>query len=216
MKYQYIIFDFDGTLVDTAPLIVGTMHKTISALGLSEKTDAECRSMIGYRLEDIPKLLWPDVPNIADQYVRTYREIFNNLKESYKVSLYPHVAQTLSALHNTGVQMAIASSRSKASLKEYNDDLGISDYFHLLVGGEDAKEGKPSPEPVNTILSLQNWDKDKTLVVGDMNVDILMGNDAGVDSCGVTYGNGSLAELKAADAKYIISDFSKILDIMNP
>lgn len=172
--------------------------------------------MIGYRLEDIPKLLWSDVPNIADQYVRTYREIFNNLKESYMVSLYPHVAQTLSALHNTGVQMAIASSRSKTSLKEYTDDLGILDYFHRLVGGEDVKEGKPSPEPVNTILSLQNWDKDKTLVVGDMNVDILMGNGAGVDSCGVTYGNGSHAELKAADAKYIISDFSKILDILNP
>lgn len=216
MKYQYIIFDFDGTLVDTAPLIVETMHRTINALGLSEKTDAECRSMIGYRLAEIPGHLWPDVPDIAEKYMRTYREIFNNIKDNFKISLYPHVSQTLSALHKAGVQMAIASSRSKTSLKEYTDKLGISDYFLRLVGGEDVTNGKPSPEPVNTILSLQNWDKYKTLVVGDMNVDILMGNRAGADTCGVTYGNGSLAELKEADAKYIISDFSKLLDILNP
>lgn len=215
MKYQYIIFDFDGTLADTAALIIETMHQTISALELSEKSDAECRSMIGYRLEDIPKLLWPDVHNLSEQYINTYHKIFNSLKDNFKVNLYPNVAQVLSTLHNRRVQMAIASSRNKASLQEYTENLGNSSYFQRLVGGEDVKEGKPSPEPVNTILSLQQWNKDKTLVVGDMNVDVLMGNRAGTTSCGVTYGNGSFEELKTADAKYIISDFSKLLEIVN-
>jgi len=86
------------------------------------------------------------------------------------------------------------NGRSKTSLKEYTDYLGITSFFQRIVGGEDVKEGKPSPEPVNTILHLQDWSKNNTLVVGDMNVDILMGNRAGADTCGVTYGNGTVEE----------------------
>lgn len=216
MEYQNIIFDFDGTLVDTAAFIVETMHRTIGALGLSEKSDTECRSVIGYRLEDIPSILWPDVPDFSELYVKTYREIFNSIKSSFKVNLYPNVANTLSVLRDAGVQMAIASSRSKNSLKEYTDSLGITSFFQLIVGGEDVKEGKPSPEPVNTILHLQDWSMSNILVVGDMNVDILMGNRAGADTCGVTYGNGTVEELQEAKANYIISDFSKLLEIVKP
>lgn len=216
MEYRNIIFDFDGTLVDTAAVIVETMRRTISAMELPEKTESECRSMIGYRLEEIPNLLWPDIPGISERYVETYRNIFSSIKDDFKVSLYPEVARTLSLLHDAGVQMAIASSRSNASLREYVYDLGIAGCFQKLVGGEDVNEGKPSPEPVNNILSSQQWDKGKTLVVGDMDVDILMGNRAGADTCGVTYGNGSIEELKSAKAKFIISDFSELLEIVKP
>lgn len=216
MQYQYVIFDFDGTLADTASVIVATMHRTISALGLPDMSDARCRSMIGYRLEDIPQHLWPDQPDIAPRYVKTYREIFNTIKDRFKVNLYPHVAPTLAALHQAGVQMAIASSRSVPSLREYTAELGIADYFKQYVGGEYVKDGKPSPEPVNLILFLQQWDKNQTLVVGDMDVDILMGNRAGASTCGVTYGNGTVDQLQAAGANYIISDFSDLLLIITP
>lgn len=70
MKYRNIIFDFDGTLVDTASLIIETMHRTINVLGLPEKTDEECRSMIGYRLEEIPSFLWPEIPDLSERYGR--------------------------------------------------------------------------------------------------------------------------------------------------
>ena len=84
MKYRNIIFDFDGTLVDTAALIIETMHRTIAALHLPEKSDEECRSMIGYRLEDIPTILWPEIRNLSERYVATYREIFNSIKARSK------------------------------------------------------------------------------------------------------------------------------------
>lgn len=213
MKYRNIIFDFDGTLVDTAALIIATMHRTIDALHLPVKTDAECKSMIGYRLEDVPPLLWPEIPDMSERYVTTYRQIFNTIKDSYKIHLYPGVLATLDTLHRDGVRMAIASSRSKASLQEYCAELHIGEYFQMLVGGGDVKNGKPSPEPVNHILSEQGWNTVETLVVGDMNVDILMGKRAGTATCGVTYGNGSAAELQEAGTDYIISGFSAILCI---
>lgn len=213
MRYRNIIFDFDGTLADTASLIIATMHETISALGLPEKSDAECRSMIGYRLEDNPAILWPEIPDLSELYAATYRKIFKTVKESYDVKLYPHVRETLNTLKREGVNMAIASSRSRISLQEYCEKLGIADYFPTLVGGGEVAHGKPSPEPVNLILATQGWNKHETLVVGDMDVDILMGRAAGTDTCAVTYGNGTPAALKAAGANYIISDFAKLLKL---
>lgn len=102
--------------------------------------------------------------------------------------------------------MAVASSRSKVSLMDLCTELHIADYFQMVVGGGDVKNGKPSPDPVNLVLATQGWDKTETLVVGDMNVDILMGKAAGTATCGVTYGNGSVAELREAGADYLISD----------
>lgn len=214
MKYRNIVFDFDGTLVDTADLIIETMHRTIDALNLPPKSDDECRSMIGYRLEEIPSIQWPGIDDLAERYVFTYREIFNTIKTSFKVRLFPHVAETLNNLHRKGIRMAIASSRSKASLQEYCSELQILGCFQMLVGGGDVKNGKPAPDPVNLILAKQGWNKTETLVVGDMNVDILMGKGAGAATCGVTYGNGSAAELKDAGADYIISDFSQLSGIL--
>lgn len=210
MKYRNIVFDFDGTLVDTADLIIETMHRTIDALNLPPKSDDQCRSMIGYRLEEIPSILWPDIDDLAERYVFTYREIFNTIKTSFKVRLFPHVAETLNNLHRKGMRMAIASSRSKASLQEYCSELQILGCFQMLVGGGNVKNGKPAPDPVNLILAKQGWNKTETLVVGDMNVDILMGKAAGAATCGVTYGNGSEAELKDAGTDYLISDFSQL------
>lgn len=213
MDYRNIIFDFDGTLADTASVIVETMHRTIRELNLPAKTDAECRAMIGYRLEEIPAILWPDVPGLSHRYATTYRAIFNSIKDSIRVGLFPHVFETLKALSGEGVNMAVASSRSKASLQEYCDGYQILDCFRMLVGGGDVKNGKPAPDPVNLILATEGWNRDETLTVGDMNVDILMGKAAGTATCGVTYGNGTVAELKEAGADYIISDFADLLKL---
>ena len=95
MKYKNIIFDFDGTLADTADLTVATMQRTIEALNLPKQSDEVCRSMIGYRLEEIPSILWPDFPVLSELFASSFREIFKITKDSYTVQLYPHVLDTL-------------------------------------------------------------------------------------------------------------------------
>lgn len=211
MKYKNIIFDFDGTLADTGELTVETMQRTIGALNLPEKSDEVCRSMIGYRLEEIPSNLWPELSDLSERFASTFREIFKSTKDLFAVRLYSHVPGTLTELRRNGIAMAVASSRSKVSLQEYLLKLRIDKYFQMVVGGGDVKNGKPAPDSVNLILAKQGWDKGETLVVGDMNVDILMGKAAGTATCGVNYGNGSISELKGACADYIISDFSELI-----
>lgn len=215
MKYRNIIFDFDGTLADTAELTVETMHKTNRALNLPDKSDAECKAMIGYRLEEIPSILWPEMPDLSERYAATFREIYKSAKEDFKVRTYPGVSDTLTRLKLNGIRMAVASSRSKVSLMDLCHELHIDDYFQMVVGGGDVNNGKPAPDPVNLVLATQGWDKDETLVVGDMSVDILMGKAAGAATCGVIYGNGSVAELRDVGADYLISDFSELKDLLN-
>ena len=214
MKYKNIIFDFDGTLADTADLTVATMQRTIEALNLPNASDEVCRSMIGYRLEEIPSILCPEFQDLSERFASTFREIFKTIKDSYTVRLYPHVLDTLTDLKQNGIGMAVASSRSRVSLQEYLAKLHIDGYFQMVVGGGDVKNGKAAPDPVNLILATQEWNKEETLVVGDMNVDIVMGKAAGTATCGVTYGNGTGAELKDAGADYIITEFPRIVGII--
>lgn len=213
MKHRNIIFDFDGTLADTAELTIETMHRTNRAMNLPDKSDAECRAMIGYRLEEIPSILWPDKPDLSERYAATFREIYKPAKEDFNVMTYPGVSDTLTHLKRNGIRMAVASSRSKVSLMELCSELNIVDYFQIVVGGSDVKNGKPAPDPVNLILATQGWDKTETLVVGDMDVDILMGKAAATATCGVSYGNGSAVKLREAGADYLISSFSGLYNI---
>lgn len=214
-RIKNIILDFDGTLVDTAPLIVKTMQAAISEMQLQPKTEEECRATIGLRLEEIPAVLWPELPGIGGQYAATYRRIFEELKRPLNVVCFQGVIETLRVLHASGFRMAIASSRSHKSLVEYTQLFGITDCFSMLIGGDDIAHGKPAPDPVLAILTAEGWSAAETLTVGDAAVDIQMGHAAGTKTCAVTYGNGTRTELQTSCPDYIISQFDSLFPIAN-
>lgn len=214
-RIRNIIFDFDGTLVDTAPLIIATIQATTKELGLQERTAAECRATIGLRLEEVPGVLWPGNTVAAERFAATYRVIFDRLKRPLAVECFPSVLATLGRLHESGFRMAIASSRSRRSLEEYVASFGISEYFEMLVGGDDVAEGKPSAEPVEKIMNACGWKASETITVGDAPVDILMGRAGGTQTCAVTYGNGSRSDLAAAAPTYLIDAFASLPSILH-
>ena len=131
-----------------------------------------------------------------------------------KPQVFPKVIETLSALKEKGYTLTIASSRWHKSLSELTHDLEIADYISYLVGADDVLKAKPNPEPVLKTLTATGFDASQTLVVGDMNVDILMGLNAGAKTCGVTYGNGSKRELEDAGANYIIDNIDELTEIV--
>ena len=110
--------------------------------------------------------------------------------------------------------MTIASSRTSTSLWAFLHDMGIAHYFELVVGAEDVSQPKPSPMPVLHILDTLQASPSQTLVVGDMPVDILMGRNTGTCTCGVTYGNGTPADLLAAGADHLVDDFADLLPLI--
>lgn len=213
-RIKNIIFDFDGTLVDTAPLIIATMHATAQEMRLPQKTDDECRATIGLRLEDVPDIFWPGNETAKLDFAPTYRRIFETLRRPLGVDCFPGVLKTLEKLHRDGYRMAIASSRSHKSLAEYVELFGLDDCFGMVVGGDDVARGKPAPDPVLSIIDRLGWNAGDTLTVDDAPVDIQMGKAAGTLTCAVTYGNGTEAELAEAGPDYIISDFSALAELL--
>ena len=208
---KIIILDFDGTLGDTASVIIKTMQATIRELGLPARTDMECSSMIGLRLVEIPRALFPNMDIDGDMYAQTYRRLFHIYNTEGAVQLYPHVLETLAELKKRGMILTIASSRSNASLTAYINDLNLNDTITYVLGADDVREGKPHPEAVIRTLERFSLKPEEALVVGDTVFDIEMGNNAGARTCGVTYGNGSRESL--ASATFVIDDFSQLLEI---
>lgn len=204
------IFDFDGTLMDTSVVILATLKATIKQMKLPEKTDDECRSVIGIRTDEAGKYLYPDSDISNEEFARIFRSNYDRLKKDAHEKTFPGVLETLSRFRESGCGMAIASSRRLASLYDYLDGLGIRNWFEAIVGADSVTKGKPDPEPVLTVLKELNWEADNTLVVGDADVDIKMGNAAGCKTCAVTYGNGSIASLKAAKPDYMIDEFESV------
>ncbi len=182
-------------------------------MGLPHKTDDECRAIIGIRTDEAGKYLYPDLDISNKEFARIFRSNYDRLKKDSHEKTFPGVLETLKQLRSFGNPLAIASSRRLASLNDYLSGLGISDWFSMIVGADSVTKGKPDPEPVLTILKTLNWDARDTLVVGDADVDIMMGNAAGCHTCAVTYGNGSITSLEKANPDYIINEFKEILSI---
>lgn len=208
-----IILDFDGTLADTASVIIQTIKGTIKELGLPSRTDEECRSVIGLRLIETPPVLFPECNVDVDLYASTYRRLFNIFNTDGAVQLYPNVKETLAELKDREMTLTIASSRSNRSLTEYIVNLGLSDTITYILGADDVAEGKPNPEPVLKTLDELNLSADEVIVVGDTSFDIDMGRNAGTRTCGVTYGIGNTEGLSKAD--WLIDNFADILNIID-
>lgn len=142
--------------------------------------------------------------------METYREIFFRNKESLVPAPFPHVLPTLRQLRQRGVVLTIASSRGTGSLHAFIDAMGLRDCISYVLGADSVEHTKPHPEPVLRTLCETGIDAAHTLVVGDMPVDILMGRNAGVQTCGVTYGNATRDQLQAAGADFLIDDFAEL------
>lgn len=216
MKTELIVFDFDGTLADTTATILATYMMVIEKIGADKRSDAECQATIGLPLKEGFRQLYPDFSEAQlDNCVETYRIIFDENKQKLVPKLYPEVKETLEAFATMGIEMSIASSRSRDSLIEFCENCGIIQCFSLILGADNVMNPKPDPEPVLITLERLGRVSGNTLVVGDMPVDIAMGNGAGCATIGVTYGNSSRRELMDAGADFVIDRFSELTKYIN-
>lgn len=211
---KIIILDFDGTLGDTASVIIKTMHETIREMGLPTRTDEQCAAMIGLRLVEIPPVLFPECEIDVNLYADTYRRLFDVHNKDGAVKLYPHVIETLKALKARGLTLTIASSRGQTSLSQFVKNLGLTEIITYILGAGDVENGKPHPEAIFKTLDKYGFTPYQAIMVGDTIFDIQMGINAGTKTCGVTYGNGSRESLSPAD--WLIDDFSELLALACP
>lgn len=215
MKKQLVAIDFDGTMADTHLTIIEAARMTVDMLDVPHRaTDDEIRKSIGLPSE----ALFRDVCGIRDPkeveaaiglFRANYRKIGNS-----KTVLYPGVRETLTKLRDAGVTLAVASSRFKDSLMTMLRYFELTDFFTVIVGDDDVAHAKPAPDMVLKILAETGIAASEALTVGDTQFDILMGQRAGTDTCGVTYGNHTRQMLQQVHATHIIDHFSDLLHIV--
>lgn len=207
-----ILFDFDGTIADTAPGIVATMTETFRQMKLPIPTEEAMRQTIGIplgpSLQHLNNLSEKKTKEAVDTYTRLFMTI-----EIGKTRLFDGVAETLKKLHDEGFRMSVVTSRNVESLEVILKRFGIRDCFEHLVTHSDGLAHKPAPDMVFETLRRMKLTSDDTIVVGDTTFDIEMGNNAGCKTVAVTYGNHSREKLQTVHPTWIIDSFPELLSL---
>lgn len=208
-----ILFDFDGTLADTAPGILLTMKETFRELGLDIPSDDTIRRTIGLPLVKSVKILGGLSDEEAAAGAEVYRKFFPTFEITH-ISMFPGVEATLKELSERGIRMAICTSRGHDSLFRILNRHNLADCFEEVVTASDNLPSKPAPDMVLTLLERMGLDADEAIVVGDTTFDIGMGSGAGCRTVAVTYGNHTPEQLESASPTWMIDDFPSLAELV--
>ncbi|MFT0534164.1 HAD-IA family hydrolase [Castellaniella hirudinis] len=184
--YRAVIFDWDGTLLDSTHHIVGALIGACRDLGLPEPTREAASWVIGLSLQAALYQLAPDLPpGQADAFVARYKAHFMRLQG--EIRFFDGQARLLRELRAGGTILAVATGKSRKGLDQSIDALGLHGVFQATRTVDEAR-GKPDPDMLHQLLAELDLSPEGTLMVGDTTHDILMAQAAGVDSLAVAYG----------------------------
>jgi len=207
-----IFFDVDGTLVDSTADIANAVNHALRALKLKALPKKVIASYIGTGTKDlIAKSLGERNAAQAEKALRAFSEYFA-AHPTDNSTLYPHAKETLEYFR--GKDKYILTNRYAKLADVTLKNLGIRGYFTEILGGDDDNCLKPAACVLDSIITKFNIDKGKTLVVGDMAIDIMTARNSGVRSCWVKYGLGSPEEVEPLKPDFIISDLSELKKII--
>ena len=186
MKYQLIVFDWDGTLLDSAGAIVNAIQAACRDLGLPEPSDARARHVIGLGLVDAMRHAVPELQ--AESYqamVERYR--FHYLSGDHALTLFSGIPEVLLRLQGAGHALAVATGKSRAGLDRALDHSGLRPLFQASRCADEC-HSKPHPQMLEELMAEFGVLPEATLMIGDTSHDLLMATNAGVDGLAVTYG----------------------------
>ncbi len=210
---ELLIFDLDGTLADTRQDIANSVNHVLIELDCSPLALPEVMQNVG---DGVRKLLERSLPPERQRQVGAAAEIFRQHYREHLLdhtSLYAGVREVLQLFQSN--KMAVVSNKPEAFTREIVAGLGIDAAFGCILGGDSLAEMKPSPEPVLHVLRELGGTPQATLMVGDGLTDIHAGQAAGTQTCGVTYGFRSKAELASAEPDFLIDDIRELMDVLN-
>lgn len=215
MSVKLIIFDLDGTLVDSAADITVSLNHALSQSNMKSLAEDKVKTIIG---EGITRLIEQALsaqgaalpPGLEDKVAERFLEHYSRHLLEHTVP-YPGVLKTLRNL--LGFKKAVISNKRYGLTKNILDGLGISGHFDMVVGPDTAPGRKPSAAPILHVLEALGFRAEEAVIVGDSPLDIEAGKAAGLKSTvGVVYGYGSPASLAGAD--YMLDRIEKLVHIL--
>ncbi|WP_162300566.1 HAD family hydrolase [Anaerosacchariphilus polymeriproducens] len=206
MQYNHIVFDLDGTLIDTENAVLNTWRYTLETYGLEYSLE-KLRIVLGIPTFDALELLDASV----DQNFE-YKWIHNYSKFSAQTVFFPGAYDILQFIKKSGIHLGVVTSRKKTEYKSYFSKFNLEQIFDLIVCADDTLQHKPNPEPLLYYAQKSGTTPDSCIYIGDMPTDIASANAAGFASGLVTWSHSSVLK---TDADYIFSSPEELLKLYN-
>lgn len=212
-RIKHICFDLDGTLVDSKATILKATLSAFEKLNIEASIQEDkFTTMIGMHFIDIFNEFKIDVPDF-DKFISIYKALyFNFIDDSL---LYSNVEMVLKCFNEEGIKTSLLTTKSQDQADKITDHFGLIKNLDYVMGRRNGLAHKPSAEPLLIICDELETFPEETLIVGDTELDIECGKNAGSISCGVTYGYRTEEILKKYNPDYLISDFRELKNIIS-
>src|SRR3990167_9435003 len=209
MRYQLIIFDWDGTLYDSSHFIVSCVQEAARRAEVMIPPTHVVRQMIGLSFDEALKRAIPDLSSEKTAKLRAiYRQCVMEA-DTIKPALFPKAKQTVQALFDAGYWLAIATGKGRAGLNADLTSLDLQSFF-LTTRCAEETQSKPHPQMLFEIMDELGVPSEKTLMVGDTEYDVQLAKNAGVDAVAATYCVHKKEHLDAFDVKHFIDDIEEL------
>lgn len=214
MKFDTIIFDLDGTLLNTLFDLKESTNFALKKYGYPEKTIDEVRMFVGNGVAKLIERALPDGINNP-----AYKNCLEDFKKDYKIRMYNHTApyegilEMLEKLNAAGIKTAVVSNKFDAAVKEL-----CKKYFGkripVAIGESENVKKKPAPDSVLRAMDLLHARKDKTIYCGDSDVDVQTAKNSGLPCIGVSWGFRDKAMLEKEGADYIVDSPNELISLL--
>ncbi len=211
-KFKLVIFDWDGTVMDSVPKIVTCLQNTAKQLGIDIPTEQQAKDVIGLSLVKATEALFPAHLHLNDELVAGYKAQYRELDVT-PTPLFADVETVLNQLSDAGMQLAVATGKGREGIDRLLKESGLSKYFVNVKCSDDAKS-KPSPDMLEQILREQDIAKHDAVMIGDSQLDMAMANAAGIACIGVSFGAHSKAQLEQHTPLCVVDSYQQLLHVL--
>lgn len=214
MKYKAVIFDMDGTILNTLEDLKNATNYSLRQFGMPERSLEEVRMFVG---NGIRKLVERAVPagtpkEKIDQILDVFLEYYE-IHSADNTSPYPGILELVEKLKKSGIKTAVSTNKADVPAQELGREY-FNGIFDLIVGQQDGLKVKPVPDSVNKILSILDIQKKDAIYIGDSDVDVQTAKNSGLDFIGVSWGFRGREFLEKNGAKNIVDNANEILDLV--
>ena len=211
MNYELLIFDLDGTLIDTRQDITNSANQMLAHYGLDQKGVDEVTGYVGDGIAKLVERCMGDEDMNIDEAVLLFKKIYTaRLLENTRP--YPSIVDLLKQLKV--YRKAILTNKAYAPSKAITDGLGLTGYFEIFVGGDTLPRKKPFPDGVNYIIEKAGVGREKSLLIGDGRNDILTAAEAGLQSVYVSWGFSHDSSMTGLSPDFTINHPDELLAIL--
>jgi len=199
-----VLFDLDGTLIDSIELILASYRHTMLAHGYGVVPDAEWMRGVGTPLR-VQLAPWARTPDEMDALVTTYRD-YNLSNHDRMITIYPGVHDVVSAIRARGLRTGVVTSKNREGTARGLALVGLEGEIEVMICADDVTNPKPHPEPVERAVAALSADPARTIFVGDSIHDLNSGRAAGVLTGAVLWGPFSREDLAPAEPDFWLTD----------